>query len=71
MVNINTLILLEDFFKSNRVKLNTVIDDFINFKTKNNFDEIISFNKFLYRTAVKFGYNQKKTTWFDEAIKSS
>ena len=71
MVNINTLILLEDIFKCNRVKLNTVIDDFIKFKTKNNFDEIISFNKFLYRTAVKNGYDNKKTTWFDEAVKTS
>lgn len=68
MVNINTLILLEDIFKSNSIKLNTVIDDFIKFKTESNYDEIISFNKFLYRTAVKYGYNEKKTSWFDEAI---
>lgn len=71
MVNINTLLLLEDIFKNNCIKLNTVIDDFIKFKAESNFNEIISFNKFLYRTAVKHGYNEKKTTWFDDAIKSS
>ena len=66
MINIEQLMRLEDFFANDKLKLATVINSYIDYKTKSELNQVFPFNKFLFQEAQKKGYKLKKTKWFDE-----
>lgn len=71
LINLDTLIALQDFFKNNKLELSTCINDYINYS--NNESKILNFiypfDKFLFQQAYKVGYKYLAPTEFMELIK--
>lgn len=70
MVNIEQLMRLENFFASDKLKLATLINSYIDYKSQAELNQVFPFNKFLFQEARKRGYEMKKTKWFDEVYRS-
>lgn len=70
MVNIEQLMRLEDLFSSNKLKLASLINGYIDFKNQTELNKVFPFNKYLFQEARKKGYVMKKTKWFDEVYQS-
>ncbi|MBR4391451.1 MAG: hypothetical protein IKT08_05040 [Bacteroidales bacterium] len=66
MINIELLMRLEDFFADDKLKLATLINSYIDYKSQTELNQVYPFNKFLFQEARKKGYELKKTKWFDE-----
>lgn len=66
MINIDLLMMLEDFFTDDKLKLSSLINSYIDYKDQSELNQVYPFNKFLFQEAVKKGYELKKTKWFDE-----
>lgn len=70
MINIELLMRLEDFFADDKLKLATLINSYIDYKSQTELNQVFPFNKFLFQEARKKGYKLKKTKWFDEIYKN-
>lgn len=70
MVNIDTLIKLEDFISSGKLDIGTCINNFISYKESKKFNSVVSFNRYLMIQAYKKGYNLKFSTWFKDIMSS-
>lgn len=58
LINLDTLILLQDLFQSNKLKISTCINEYLNFSSDNkkNINRIYSFDYFLRHSASKKGF---------------
>ena len=70
MINIEMFMRLENYFADDKLKLSTLINSFIDYKSQTELNKVFPFNKFLFQEARKKGYEMKKTRWFDEAYHS-
>ena len=70
MINIEMLMRLENFFADDKLKLATLINSYIDFKSRDEINQVFPFNKFLFQEAKKKGYELKKTKWFDEVYQN-
>lgn len=70
MINIELLMRLEDFFADDKLKLATLINSYIDYKSQSELNQVFPFNKFLFQEARKKGYEMKKTKWFDEVYQN-
>lgn len=70
MVNIDTLIKLEDIFSTGKLNLGTCINNYIAYKQSNEFKSIVSFNRYLMLQAFDKGYNLKFSRWFKDIMDS-
>jgi len=68
MIPLYLLIQLEDFFANNRLKLTTLINQYINKIESSDKKTMMTFSNFLYEEAIKKGYNYKKTERFQFCI---
>ena len=66
MINIEQLMRLENFFADGKLKLAVLINEYIDYKSRNELNQVFPFNKFVFQEARKKGYEMKKTRWFDE-----
>ncbi len=70
MVNIDTLLKLENLFSSGKLNLGTCINDYMAYKQSKKINSIISFNRYLMLKAFDKGYNLKFTKWFKDIMNS-
>ena len=70
MINIELLMMLEDFFANDKLKLANLINSYIEFKKQRELNQVFPFNKYLFQEARKKGYAMKKTRWFDEVYQN-
>ena len=70
MINIEMFMRLENYFADDKLKLATLINSFIDYKSQTELNKVFPFNKFLFQEARKKGYEMKKTRWFDEVYHS-
>ncbi len=70
MVNIEMFMRLENFFADDKLKLATLINSYIDYKSQATLNQVFPFNKYLFQEARKKGYEMKKTRWFDEIYKN-
>lgn len=70
MVNIDTLLKLENLFSSGKLNLGTCINDYMAYKQSKKFNLIVSFNRYLMLKAFDKGYNLKFTKWFKDIMNS-
>ena len=70
MINIEQLMRLENFFADDKLKFATLINNYIEFKSQGELNQVFPFNKFVFQEAKKKGYNLKKTRWFDDVFES-
>lgn len=66
MINIELLMMLENLFADDKLKLANLINSYIDYKNQAELNQIFPFNKFLFQEARKKGYEMKKSKWFDE-----
>lgn len=66
MINIEQLMKLENFFADDKLKLASLINEYIDYKKSSELNQVFPFNKFLFQKALNKGYDMKKTKWFDE-----
>lgn len=69
MINLEQIMRLEDFFSSDKLKLASLINSYIDYKSQAELNQVFPFNKYLFQQAQKKGYSMKKTKWFDEIYK--
>lgn len=65
LINIEQLMRLENFFSDDKLKLATLINEYIAFKNQAELSQVVPFNKFLYQKALDKGFRNLKTKWFD------
>jgi hypothetical protein len=70
MINIELFLLMENFFADDKLKLATLINSYIDYKSQTELNQVFPFNKFLFQEAKKKGYELKKTRWFDEVYQN-
>lgn len=70
MVNIDTLIKLENIFSRGKLNLGTCINRYMAYKQSKEFNSIMSFNRYLMLQAFDKGYNLKFTKWFKDIMNS-
>ncbi|MBR2958550.1 MAG: hypothetical protein IKC19_02855, partial [Bacteroidales bacterium] len=70
MINIELLMMLENFFADDKLKLANLINSYMEFKKQKEQNQIFPFNKYLFQEARKKGYELKKTRWFDEVYQN-
>lgn len=70
MINIDTLLKLENLFSSGKLNLGTCINNYIAYKQSKEFNSIVSFNRYLMLQAFDKGYNLKFTNWFKDIMNS-
>lgn len=70
MINIESLMMLEDFFENDKLMLASIINSYIDFKSREDIYQVFPFNKFLFHEAKKKGFLLKKTKWFDEVYQN-
>lgn len=70
MVNVEQLMRFENYFADDKLKLATLINSYIDFKSRDEINQVFPFNKFLFQEAKKKGYELKKTRWFDEVFQN-
>ena len=70
MINIELLMMLENYFADDKLKLATLINSYIDYKSQTELNQVFPFNKFLFQEAKKKGYEMKKTKWFDEVYQN-
>lgn len=68
MISLNTIIQLEDFFSSGKLRLGTIINEFIAYKNSCENNKMLPFNKYLMRKAQNKGYKNLKTIRFQSYI---
>jgi len=65
MININTLIQIEDYFSSGKIELAKCINDYIaNFQSSNTVNSVVSFDAFIMERASLKGFKYFKTNRF-------
>lgn len=69
MINLEQIMRLEDYFSNDKLKLASLINSYIDYKSQAELNQVFPFNKFLFQQAQKKGYSMKKTKWFDEIYK--
>ena len=70
MINIESLMMLEDFFENDKLMLASIINSYIDFKSREDIYQVFPFNKFLFHEAKTKGFLLKKTKWFDEVYQN-
>lgn len=70
MINIELLMMLENFFADDKLKLANLINSYMEFKKQKEQNQVFPFNKYLFQEARKKGYELKKTRWFDEVYQN-
>lgn len=70
MINIELFLMMENFFADDKLKLATLINSYIDYKSQTELNQVFPFNKFLFQEAKKKGYELKKTRWFDEVFQN-
>lgn len=71
IINLDTLIALQDLFKCNKLELSTSINDYLNYSSNESkiLNRLYPFDKFLFQQAHKVGYRYLAPTEFKELIK--
>lgn len=68
MVNLDTLMSLENYMSSQQVVFEDVIDNYITYKKESKLNTIYPFNKYLINQARNQGYRFLKSKWFDDVF---
>ena len=68
MVNIEQLMRLENFFADKKLDLAYLINRYIQYKEESELNQVLPFNKYIFREARNAGYESKKTRWFDKVL---
>jgi hypothetical protein len=68
MVNIEQLMRLENFFADKKLDLAYLINRYIQYNEESELNQVLPFNKYIFREARKAGYESKKTRWFDKVL---
>lgn len=70
MVNVEQLMRFENYFADDKLKLATLINSYIDFKNRDEINQVFPFNKFLFREAKNKKCDLGKTRWFDEVYQN-
>lgn len=66
MINIELLMMLENLFADDTLKLANLINSYIDYKNQAELNQIVPFNNYMFQEARNKGYKMKKSKWFDE-----
>lgn len=70
MVNLDNLMLLENYLSSKQLVIDNIIDDYISDEKLQGQRRIYPFNKYVVNAAQKMGFHNEKTKWFDDIMEA-